>query len=46
MGSFGPTLVVSRGSRSEITESSVAQSSTLRVMGPIWSRLEANATRP
>jgi len=34
------------GSGPHMAESSSAQSSALRAMGPAWSRLEANATMP
>ena len=39
-------LVESRSSKPLIAESSTAQSSALRAIGPAWSRLEANATMP
>src|SRR5271157_44016 len=38
--------VLSMPSRPAITWSSAAASLTLRVMGPIWSRLDAKATSP
>jgi hypothetical protein len=39
-------LVESRGSKPLIADSSSAQSSALRAIGPAWSRLDANATMP
>src|SRR6202171_883203 len=39
-------LVASRGSWAAIASSTIAASSTDRVNGPIWSRLDANAMRP
>ena len=38
--------VVSRGSWPAMISSESAASSTVVVNGPIWSRLDANATRP
>ncbi|MEZ6211683.1 MAG: hypothetical protein R3B46_10625 [Phycisphaerales bacterium] len=38
--------VESCGSCPEIASSMIAASSTVRVIGPIWSRLEAKATSP
>jgi hypothetical protein len=39
-------LVASRSSKPLIADSSRAQSSALRAIGPAWSRLDAKATMP
>ena len=39
-------MVVSHGSRPAIVRYSSAQSRTVFVIGPTWSRLDANATMP
>ena len=40
------TLVASRSSKPLIADSSSAQSSAERAIGPAWSRLDANAIMP
>src|SRR5205814_9114642 len=45
-GSGSSTVVVSQGSRPAMISYSRAQSRTVFVTGPIWSRLDAKATMP